>query len=188
MLRPQRQELWVDREFHPKFKPGERGGLLSIVKASGLNFAQYAADPSGIPMMGVQTHDVIEFDRPDIQRRPFGRIVHDIYEPIEIIMAGDIETNFIHPDAEVFSGQIAYAGPSGLFTHDSSFGGYRVGVFMSDISADEKAVVVEGGGFYRQEFVRYTDGTHEVIDAGFPIRTVVTPGFATIRLDLNYGY
>lgn len=190
MLRPQRQELWIDREFHPKFKPGEAGGLVSLVRASGLTFSEYAYDPSGVPMMGVQRVDVEEFDRPDIQRRPLGRIVKDIFEPIEIIIQGEIETNFIHPDSanEIYSGRLAYAGPSGLFTHDDSFGGFCVGVFMSDLKVDQKCVVIEGGGVYRQEFVRYTDGTHEIIDAGFPLKTVTTPGFATIRLDLNYGY
>ena len=190
MLRPQRQEMWVDHEFHPKYKPGEAGGLLSIVKASGINFSEYVSDPSGVTMMGVQRNDVVEFDRPDIQRRPINRMVHDIFEPIEIIIEGEIETNFIHPDSanEIYSGRLAYAGPSGLFTHDPSFGGYMVGVFMSDLKADSKAVCVEGGGVYRQEVVRYTDGTYETIDAGFPIKTVTTPGFATIRLDLSYGY
>jgi len=156
---------------HPRYQPSEHGGLVSFVEMSGMPFSTYAADPSGIQMIGVQRHDVYDFDDSQHQRYPRGRIVHDIFDDqIRIIVRGEITTNFIHPDSanNIASSIIAYAGPSGLFTHDSSFSGDIVGMFLSEISGGEQSVMVEGDVF------------------NYPRKSVTTPGYAKVRLKF-YG-
>lgn len=187
MLKPNRVEEWTSWT-HPRYIPSEHGGLISFVHMSGMPFSTYAADPSGKNMIGVQMHDVYDFDNPQAQRRPAGRRVHDIMdEQIKIIVQGEIVTDFIHPDAtgQIYSGRVAYAGPSGLFTHDSSFGGDIVGIFLSDLTLDSRDVMIEGDIFKRDEIVHNSDGTYQLMTLGYPRKMVTSPGYARVRLKLR---
>jgi hypothetical protein len=181
-----------------RYIPAEAGGLISLVQASGIDFSVYAPNPSGVTAIGVQLHDVIEFDQPptkdefstrniQIYPRPTHRKVHDLFELLHAVCQGEIWTNFIHPDASPYSGATAYVGPSGLFTTDSSFGGDIAGLFISELRSDPRDVYIEGGGFYRQQVERLSDGTYRTISVGCPRKTVRTPGFAGIKLEIEYG-
>jgi hypothetical protein len=182
-LKPDRVETQLSWT-HPRYIPSEAGGLVSFVYMSGMPFSIYASDSSGVQMMGVQRHDVYDFDQPSKQPRPSARTVHDIHEQIRVIVKGDVTTNFIHPDSanNIATGTTAYAGPSGLFTHDSSLGGDIVGMFLSEITADSKDVMVEGDIWKRDEVVHNSDGTHVIMGLGFPRKQVTTPGYAKVRI------
>jgi len=190
-LRPTRVERSIDRDAHERYIPAEAGGLVSFTSASGVDFSTYAADPSGVNIIGVQRHDVIENDRPDLFPRPKTRKIQYTWtDKVWIITKGMVSTNFIHPDSvnEIAAGVTAYAGPSGLFTHDSSFGGRIVGYFVDDLDVEECVVVVEGGGYYRQEI--YTDpstGERSLENRGYPRKLVTTPGWAKVRLAIQNG-
>ena len=187
MLKPARVEeylAWAE----PRYQPAEHGGLISYVEMSGMPFSTYAYDPSGIQMMGVQRHDCYDFDNLRTQNVPTSRIINDIFEDrIRLIVRGEITTNFIHPDAEgnIAAGTTAYAGPSGLFTHDSSFGGDIVGIFLSEITGGSQSVMVEGDIFKRTEVVHNDDGTYQLMTLGYPRKSVTTPGYAKLRLKFH---
>jgi len=188
-LKPARTERYLSWTY-PRYQPAEEGGLISFVQMSGMPFSTYAPDPSGYSMIGVQRHPVYDYDRPDKQPRPSARITHDIMnEQIRIIIKGEITTNFIHPDSvnQIRSGTPAYAGPSGLFTHDRDFSGDLVGIFLSEISGGSQYVMVQGDIWKRTEIVHNPDGTYVHMGLGYPRKWVTTPGFAKVRLDI-YGY
>jgi len=189
-LRPIRTESVIKRDAHPRWIPAEAGGLVSFTAASGVDYSIYAADPSGVNIIGIQRHDVIENDRPDLFPRPRTRKIQYTWtEDLLVITKGMVVTDFIHPDATgIVAGATAYAGPSGLVTTDSSFNGRIVGYFEDDLVVDSHAVLVEGGGYYRQEF--YTDpntGERSLEDRGYPRKTVTSPGWAKLRLAIQNG-
>jgi len=190
-LRPLRTETEILYDGHERYIPAEAGGLVSLITASGVDYSTYIADPSGVNMIGIQRHDVIENDRPDLFPRPrFRKMQYTWTEKISVITKGTITTNFVHPDSvnHIAAGVTAYAGPSGLVTHDSSFGGSSIGYFTNDLAVDSRVVDVEGGGYYRQEI--YTDpstGERSLEDRGYPRKLVTTPGWATLRLMIKPG-
>jgi hypothetical protein len=190
-LRPTRVESVIEFNGHERWIPAEAGGLISYSAASGVDISVYAADPSGVNAIGIQRHDVIENDRPDLFPRPRTRKIQQTFtDKIFIITKGEVTTNFIHPDSEgyIYAGVTAYAGPSGLITHDASYKGNIIGYFMADLVADERTVMIEGGGYYRQEI--YTDpstGERSIVDVGYPRTSVTTPGWVKIRLAIEDG-
>jgi len=190
-LKPFRIESYIKPDGDERYIPAEAGGLISTMQASGVPYSVYAADPSGLNIAGIQRHDVIENDRPDLFPRPRTRKIQYTWtEKIWIITQGMVITNFIHPDSvnEVAAGVTAYAGPSGLITHDPSFNGRIVGYFVADLVREDQVVVVEGGGFYRQEiYVDPSTGDRTLEDRGYPRKLVTTPGWAQVRLAIENG-
>jgi hypothetical protein len=155
---------------------------------SGMPFSTYADNPSGLAMIGVQLLDVYDFDNPQTQRCPRGRKVGDIFNSrTKVLVQGMIETDFLHPDTtgQISAGVTAYAGPSGLFTHDSSFGGEIVGMFWSDMTVNSHDIMIEGDIYQRQEVVRNIDGTYSTETVGYPRKFVTSPGYAKVRVKLS---
>jgi hypothetical protein len=66
---------------------------------------------------------------------------------VGIATQGDFETDWVHIVGTVQSGDHAYAGPSGTLTNSSSFGGIRVGRFLSGLTSDPHQVTFRGFGF-----------------------------------------
>ena len=187
MLKPNRTEEWVTRTY-PRYIPSEQGGLITYVTMSGMPFSTYADNPSGLAVIGVQLLDVYDFDNPQIQRPPMARNVGDIFSSrTKVLVQGTIETDFLHPDTtgQIAAGVIAYAGPSGLFTHDSSFGGEIVGMFFGDMKVDSHDIMIEGDIYRRQEVVRSLDGTYSTETVGYPRKFVTSPGYVKVRVKLS---
>jgi hypothetical protein len=57
MLRPLRQQEQVNIDYICPWTQ-EEGGALTYATASGITFAQYAADPSGTVAIGIQLNSV----------------------------------------------------------------------------------------------------------------------------------
>ena len=190
-LRPTRIESDIIFDAHERWIPAEAGGLISYTQASGVDYSIYAADPSGVDIIGIQRHDVFENDRPDLFPRPKTRkLQYTFTDKIYIISRGMVVTNFVHPDSvnSIAAGVRAYAGPSGLVTHDSSFNGQIVGYFEEDLVLNSQEVLIEGGGYYRQEIYHNpATGERSLVSVGYPRLFVTTPGWAKLRLTLEPG-
>lgn len=181
-LRPDRQTQQVNIDF-PCPWTQERGGILSWMQASGMYFVQYAFDPSGAKCLGLQLNDI---ENVNFVRQPFQQYIRDIDLPMARVGAateGDFLTDWIYPVGQINQGDLAYAGPSGMITNSSAFGGELIGKFIGILIPKPHWVTLRGLGFSRQ----YIDPVTKILvwenNPADAIR-LATPGFIKIRIDL----
>jgi hypothetical protein len=180
-LRPLRQVESIYDNDLPVLATSERGGLLSFASASGLNYVEYARNPSGVVPLGVQLND-IEWLNYEFQPHPHARDVRLPYDCAKVMTQGTVETDWLYVSGQIYAGMPAYAGPSGTFTNIPTLGSYRVGKFMSTLFIDPHIVIFAGLGFTRthQEYQ-----THNIVTENNPANmvTIVSPGYARVRID-----
>lgn len=181
-LKPIRHERLVNTEYsHPL--TSERGGVLTINRVSGIDYADYSADPSGLAVLGIKLNDhwYIEEDRmlpPDRIRR-----VDTWYGIAWALYAGEVTTDWVHPDYtdSITVGDVAYAGPSGLLVNDQIYGGEKVGRFVSNVESHESYVV-----WYNGLGLKYTwtnPQTKEVESINATDTVLSIGGWVKLRID-----
>ncbi len=115
-LREDRQTDHVNVDFICPWTQ-ERGGCLVLGSASGIDFAEYNADPSGKVVLGIQLNDIENMNLSRQFHRQYRNGVNtDV--PCGIVGAatlGDFITDWIHIVGTVSPGDSMYAGPSGTF-------------------------------------------------------------------------
>lgn len=184
-LKPLRQTEQVNIDFISPWTQ-ERGGCLSIAQASGMYFAEYAYDPSGVFPMGIQLNDI---EWMNLARQP-----HRTFRPgamtdvpcgiVGIATQGDFVTDWLHLVGTVSRGDTAYVGPSGTFTNVSTLGGPAIGKFIGPLEPDPHTVVFRGLGFSRQYMdpcdkqIKWENNPSDRID-------VLSPGYIKIRVDIG---
>jgi hypothetical protein len=149
MLKPLRQQEQVNVDYICPYTQ-EAGGILCYGSGSGMYFAEYSFTASGVRPIGIQLNNVehVNFSR---QFNP--QYLRTTEVPCGIVgigTQGDFVTDWIHIIGNVFTGDPAYVGPSGLFTNSNSFGGQRVGKFLSSLTPDPHLVTMRGLGFSRE--------------------------------------
>ncbi len=159
----------------------ERGGILTLGFVSGIRIAQYAIDASGSIPLGIQYNDV-EFR--DLSREYDPRRIREVEIPFGIVgiaTYGDFETDWIHVVGNISPGDSAYVGPSGTITNSASYGGYRIGYFLSTLEIDPHRLIFAGGGYSRE---RMDFRTKKIIIDNDPraIIWVLSDGFARVRI------
>lgn len=180
-LRPERQTQQVNIDF-PCPWTQERGGILSWAQASGMYYAEYAFNPSGVKSIGIQLNDV---ENVNFTRQPFQQYLRDMDIPcsrVGVATKGDFLTDWIYPVGTIQQGDVAYAGPSGMFTNSSNFGGQAVGKFLGVLQPKPHLVFLRGLGFSRQ----YIDSrTKTLVWENNPADAIrlPTPGYIKIRID-----
>jgi hypothetical protein len=145
-LKPERHERLINTDYsHPH--SSERGGALTINSVSGIEYADYSANPNGLAVLGIKLNDhwYIEEDRmppPDRIRR-----VETWYGIARALYAGEVTTDWVHPDYadSITVGDVAYVGPSGLLVNDQVYGGGRIGQFTSNVGPHDSYVVQYNG-------------------------------------------
>ena len=174
---------------HPR--TSERGGVLTITaEVSGVQWADYSVDPSGLTVIGIKANDHEWIER---DRQPFpGSIkrVNYVCGPALIITEGEVITDWVHPDFanRIGIGDIAYAGPSGTLVNDTSYGGQRVGTFQSTVGAahfglnhhDSYNVLFEGGGLSYTWMDPYT---HTVVTINAVQTLIPIGGWVLLRVE-----
>lgn len=182
------QRNYIDFD-HPR--TSERGGVLTITNVvSGVQWADYSVDPSGLAILGIKAndHEWIERCR---QTNPGSIKRVDPYEGRALaITEGEVVTDWVHPDFanEIGIGDIAYAGPSGLLINDSSYGGKKVGIFKSTVGAAHFGlnfhpsynVRFEGGGL---SYTWMNPNTHEVETINGTTTFIPIAGWVLLRVD-----
>ena len=161
----------------------ERGGILSMVTVSGIQTVRYADNPSGLWAVGIQYNDVeyINLSRQLDPRRL--REVDTICSTVGILYNGIIETDWIHVSGTIQAGTKAYAGPSGLITNLSTYGGSQIGYFLGPLEANRHLLIMQGKGFSTTYMER---GTHNIVTENNPdnIKYAISDGFAKVRIKL----
>jgi len=195
MIGGTRQQYDLCLEFR-KDRAGEAGGIVSV-SPSGNRYVTYAetVDSETLPI-GIQLNDVEELDlskqyHPAMQRRV--RRVDQPGATVGISRHGIFDTNFVHPDAQPYSGRKAYLGPSGLLTHDASFGGPCIGFFQSNLNDDlpglpkySGSITIYGGGFFRREvFIKDPGQAPYVTSVGSEPVKLTSPGWVRISIRLR---
>lgn len=187
MLKAERQIQDIDFNF-VQANACERGGMVSFQELSGVYVIGYLVNPSGAMPLGIQLNDVENMNL-GRQYHPGGigrgqRVVDRPGTTVGLSKVCEIITNFIHPDSNPYCGATAYLGPSGLLTTDQSLNGPQVGYFLSDISIEPSTVIINGGGWYRdQVFIKDPTGWHYETEFSLPI-TVTTNGYAKVRISV----
>ena len=185
-LRPLRQTEQVNIDFITPWTQ-ERGGCLSIVMASGMYFAEYAHNPSGLFAMGIQLNDIEWMNLARQYHRTYSHPAATTDVPcgtVGIATQGDFITDWLHLIGSPMPGDPAYAGPSGTFTNSSSFGGARIGTFIGVLDPDPHTVTFRGLGFSRQ----FIDPcTKKLVWENNPADAIhiATPGYIKIRVDVG---
>ena len=184
-LRPERQTQQVNIDF-PCPHTQERGGLLSWVQASGMYFVEYAFNPSGLHVAGLQLNDI---EYVNMTRQPFQQYIRDIDIPfarVGIATQGDFLTDWVYPVGTINQGDLAYAGPSGMITNSRSFGGEVIGKFIGILIAKPHLVTLRGMGFSRQ-YIDTTKPSKPLVWENNPADAIrlVTPGFIKVRVDMG---
>lgn len=183
-LKPVRQTEQVNDDFICPWTQ-ERGGCLSLGSASGMYFAQYAIDPSGVFAMGIQLNDIEYMNLTRQPHRTFLGYTTDMpYGIVGIAVQGDFITDWLYLIGNIYPGDNAYAGPSGTFTNSTIFGGPKIGEFRSGLTIDPHTVTLRGLGFNRQYIDTYTKALVWENNPADAIR-VPTPGFAKIRVNIR---
>jgi hypothetical protein len=185
-LRPLRQVEETNIDFICPFTQ-ERGGCLSYATASGVDFAEYATDPSGNFILGLQINDIEYMNLARQYHRTFFSPAATTDVPCGIVgiaVQGDWITDWVHLVGDVFPGDKAYAGPSGTFTNSSAFGGSEIGYFLSQLDPDPHILTKRGLGFSRQ-FVDHQTKQIEWENNPADRQLVVSPGYIKIRIDIG---
>ena len=178
-------------------RAGEAGGILSRIATSGVEVLGYLEDLSNCPQpLGVQLHDIEHMDlgyQYDPWRTRGMRRVSQPGDGVAVSMHCEIDTNFIHPNANPHSAKKAYLAPSGLITDDPSLGGPLIGVFMSEINDtkvaglpnDSREIVVYGGGYVRGSYMdKVARGKFEIQEPSIERITLTSPGWCRVRIKL----
>lgn len=183
-LKPLRQTEQVNIDFITPWTQ-ERGGCLVLASASGMDFAEYAYDPTGAVPIGLQLNDIEWMNLARQYHRTFMGYTTDVpCGIVGIAVQGDFITDWVHLIGSVGNGDTAYAGPSGTFTNSSSFGGAAIGRFIGPLIADPHNVTFRGLGFSRE----YMDPcTKQIVWENNPADRiqVLTPGYIKIRVDIG---
>lgn len=185
-LKPLRQTEQVNVDFISPWTQ-ERGGCLSLASASGMYFAEYAHNPSGVVPLGLQLNDIEWMNLARQYHRTFSHPAATTDVPcgtVGIAVQGDFITDWIHLIGTVMPGDAAYVGPSGTFTNSQSFGGLRIGKFIGALDSDPHSVTFRGMGFSRQ----YVDPcTKQIVWENNPADRIeiATPGYIKIRVDMG---
>jgi len=178
---------------HPR--TSERGGVLTAVTVSGVEYADYSADPSGLGILGIKAndHEWMEFDR---QVSNYGdvRRVAQLDDIAYIITGGEVVTDWVHPDyaSSIKAGDAAYAGPSGLLVNDQSFAGRKVGTFLCSVGStqfnlqrhDTYLVLYGGGGL---SYVWTDPQTKEIEEVNTTKVFLSVAGWVKLRIELSSG-
>jgi hypothetical protein len=165
----------------------ERGGCLSFASASGMVFVEYARNPSGVVPLGLQLNDIEWMNLARQYHRTFTGIGVMTDVPCGIVgiaVQGDFITDWLYLVGTVMPGDVAYVGPSGTFTNDSTFGSARIGKFIGALDPEPHTVTWRGLGFSRQ----YMDPcTKEIVWENNPADKIdiATPGYIKIRIDMG---
>jgi hypothetical protein len=155
----------------------ERGGLLSYGSASGVTIVEYAANPSGAKVVGIQHNDV---EHLNLTYEPHPWRVREVDTPcgtVGVIQQGVVETDWIHLIGGIASGDKAYAGPSGTITNSASFGGDQIGHFLGTLTGSPHLLTYRGLGFTRE--TQFGGIENDPNDRVF----VQSDGFAKVRID-----
>jgi len=174
---------------HPR--TSERGGVLTITNAiSGIQWADYSVDPSGLTVLGIKANDHEWIERCRQTNPGSVRRVDPIDGRALAITEGEVVTDWVHPDfaSEIGIGDIAYAGPSGLLINDSSYGGKKVGIFKSTVGAvhfglnnhHSYNVLFEGAGL---SYTWMNPNTHEVETINAVQTLIPIAGWVLLRVD-----
>lgn len=189
----------IQRDLNLSFvkdKAGERGGIVSWVKHSGVQVAGYAVNPVGAKPLGIQLNDVEYMDLSRHWHPATDRGMRRVDRPgttVGLSRVGQFDTNFIHPDSLPYSGKKAYLGPSGLITDNISFGGEEIGYFLSSLNDPNTAglprtqdrIVIYGGGYSRsQVFIKYPFDLPRITSQGDPEVSIMSPGWARVGLNI----
>ena len=188
-LRPERQERLINTEYpHPL--TSERGGVLTVNSISGICYADYSADPSGLAVLGIKLNDhwYVESDRmppPDRIRRV---VAWD--GEAWALYAGEVTTDWVHPDytSSIQVGDTAYAGPSGLLVNDQTYGGNKVGKFISNVggpSTHDSYVVQYYGLGTKYTWMNPQTKAIESVNASQTFLSV--GGWVKLRIDTTQG-
>lgn len=179
MLRAERQVESLNTSFVCPWTQ-ERGGVLSFFAASGQTMVQYAADPSGVKVAGIQYNDV---ENINLTYEPHPWRNREVDVPcgiVGILQQGVFETDWVHVVGTVGVGDKAYVGPSGTVTNSASFGGNQIGHFLSDLSGEPHLVTYRGLGFSRTaQECRVVSTENNPADRIL----VLSDGFAKVRID-----
>ena len=185
-LQPLRQTEQVNIDFITPWTQ-ERGGCLSIVQASGMHFAEYAANPSGLFPMGIQLNDIEWMNLARQYHRTYAHPAATTDVPcgvVGIATQGDFITDWVHIVGTVMPGDPAYSGPSGTFTNSAAHGGPKIGKFIGVLKPDPHTVTWRGLGFSRQ-FIDPCDKQLKWENNPADRIEVVTPGYIKIRVDIG---
>ncbi len=185
-LRPLRQTEQVNVDYMCPWTQ-ERGGCLTLATASGTTFAQYAYNPAGTFAVGIQLNDIEWMNLSRQYHRTFSHPAATTDVPFGIVGAasqGDFITDWIFLINQVFPGDAAYVGPSGTFTNSASFGGPRVGTFISSLTHDPHRITFRGLGFSREYIDPISKQTVWENDPRDRIY-INTPGYIKIRVDIK---
>jgi len=182
-LRPSRQTHQVNIDFICPWTQ-ERGGCLVLASASGMQFAEYAHDPSGMRPMGIQLNDIEWMNLARQYNRQYrnGVMTEVPCGIVGVGVEGEFITDWIHLVGDVQHGDTAYAGPSGTFTNSAGLGGMEVGKFIGTLDSDPHTVVFRGLGFSRQ----YIDPcTKQPVWENNPADRVhvISPGYIKIKVE-----
>jgi hypothetical protein len=146
--------------------------------------------------IGIQYHNIEHMDEGFMYNPCMERGVRRVSKPgeaVAILINGDVDTNFVHPNANPYTGKKAYLGPSGLVTDDASFGGPQVGVFLSSLNDSNVAglprgsdyITVYGGGFVRGSYMmKVAPGKFEIQEPTIENVTLLSPGWVRLRVNL----
>jgi len=184
-LRPERQTQQVNIDY-PCPWTQERGGVLTWTQASGINFVEYAFDPSGVHFAGLQLNDI---ENVNMTRQPFQQYLRTIDIPfarVGVATQGDFTTDWIYPVGTIHQGDLAYVGPSGMITNSAALGGEVIGKFLSPLTVKPHFVTLRGMGFSRQ-YIDTTLPSKPLVWENNPTDAIrlATPGFIKVRVDMG---
>jgi hypothetical protein len=181
-------------------RAGEAGGILSYVQSSGVQVVGYIGDISNeVFPLGVQLHNVEIMDEGYMYNPWMDRGVRRVSKPGESVSFSsncEIDTNFIHPNAQPHSGKKAYLAPSGLITDDATMGGPYIGIFISSLN-DTSApclptsivpITVCGGGWVRGQYMKKVNGVgqnqFEIQTPSIERVVIMSPGWARLKIKI----
>lgn len=181
MLKPLRQQEQVNVDYICLYTQ-EAGGILSYGSASGMYFAEYAFNPSGVRPIGIQLNDI---EHVNFVREFHPQHLRTTEVPCGIVgigVQGDFVTDWIHVIGTVSNGDNAYVGPSGLFTNSDIYGGVRVGKFLGPLKANPHLVTMRGLGFSRE----YVDSvTKRIVFENNPADRLLVQSDGVIKIRIN---
>jgi len=180
MLRPLRQQEQVNIDYICPWTQ-EAGGILSYASASGITFAEYAHDPSGVKHVGIQLNDIAYVNFVREYWRQYFQMTEVPCGIVGVGVHGDFTTDWIHTVGTVFTGDKAYVGPSGMFTNSSSFGGEHVGRFLGPLEVGPHLVTMRGLGFSR-ELIDPVTGALVTENAASERTLVLSDGYIKVRI------
>jgi hypothetical protein len=179
-LLPARQTQQVNIDYPCPFTQ-ERGGILTYVMFSGIQYVQYAPNPSGAKIAGIQMNDI---ENVNFVRQPFQQYIRVMDLPFTIVGAsrmGDYITDWIYPIGPIMNGDLAYLGPSGMITNSPSFGGDPVGTFLGPLQDDPHTVTMRGLGF-SYEYIDPITKAHVIENDPKDAIFLATPGYIKVRI------